>query len=159
MANPSFEIDVHMDAEGLNFSCQTCHTTENHDIAGSRFDWDVQGESNLQTCSTCHSDAPHGDETMDAHTVKFACQTCHIPVYSKEAYTKTYWDWSTAGELKDGEGDFEGRKVWIFKKDDAGNKIHMSNKGTFEWGTQLTPDYMWYNGDSTWITLDDELAA
>jgi octaheme c-type cytochrome (tetrathionate reductase family) len=157
MANPNFEIDVHMDAERLNFSCQTCHTTENHDIAGSRYDWDIQGETNLKTCSTCHSNAPHGDKIMDTHTSKIACQTCHIPVYSREAYTKTYWDWSSSGELKDGEGDFEGRKVWIVKKNDAGNKTYMSNKGSFEWGTQLIPDYLWYNGDSTWITLDDEL--
>jgi octaheme c-type cytochrome (tetrathionate reductase family) len=159
MIQPSFEVDVHMDAEGLNFTCQTCHTTENHTIAGSRYDWDVKGETNLKTCVTCHSEAPHSDETMDAHTARVACQTCHIPEYAKELYTKTSWDWSTAGELKDGEGDFEGRKVWVVKKDEAGNKIYMSNKGSFEWGVVLTPDYAWYNGDSTWITLDDELAA
>jgi octaheme c-type cytochrome (tetrathionate reductase family) len=159
MVNPTIAIDVHMDAEGLNFTCQTCHTTEDHKVAGSRYDWDVHGETNLKTCNTCHTDAPHGDETMDAHTARVSCQTCHIPVYAKEAYTKTFWDWSTAGELKDGEGEFEGRKVWIVKKDDASNKVYMSPKGTFEWGVGLTPDYTWYNGDATWITLDDELTA
>jgi octaheme c-type cytochrome (tetrathionate reductase family) len=159
MINPTKAIDVHMDAEGLNFTCQSCHTTEDHNIAGSRYDWDVKGETTLKTCTTCHTNAPHGDETMDAHTARVSCQTCHIPVYAKELYTKTFWDWSTAGELKDGEGEFEGRKVWVVKKDDTGNKVYMSPKGTFEWGIALTPDFMWYNGEATWITLDDELAA
>jgi hypothetical protein len=68
---------------------------------------------------------------------------------------KTWWDWSTAGELKDGEGEFEGRKVWIVQKDENGNKVYMSNKGSFEWGKQLTPEYVWYNGNSRYITLDD----
>ncbi|MBT3224639.1 MAG: hypothetical protein HN348_36690, partial [Proteobacteria bacterium] len=58
--------------------------------------------------------------------------------------------------MKDGEGDFEGRKVWSIKKDENGNKVYMSPKGTFEWGIGLTPDYLWFNGDATFITLDDE---
>jgi octaheme c-type cytochrome (tetrathionate reductase family) len=157
--NPSFEVDVHMDAEGLNFTCQTCHTTEGHQIAGSRYDWDVHGETDLKTCVTCHEEHSHETPEIDEHLDRVACQTCHIPTYAKEEFTKTYWDWSTAGTLKDGEGDFEDRKVWLIEKDENGLPIYQSHKGSFEWGAQLTPDYMWYNGDSTWITLDDQLAT
>ncbi len=156
MVNPSYEVDVHMDAEGLNFTCQACHTTEEHAVAGSHYEYDLASESALKTCETCHTDAAHENEALNTHTARVACQTCHIPTYAKEQYTKTWWDWSTAGDLKDGEGDFEGRKVWTVKKDENGNKIFMSPKGTFEWGIGLTPDYLWFNGDATFITLDDE---
>lgn len=155
MVNPTAEVDVHMNAEGLNFTCQACHTTEAHNVAGSRYEMDLAGETAVKSCQTCHTEAAHENEALNTHTARVACQTCHIPVYAKEEYTKTYWDWSTAGELKDGEGDFEGRKVWVVKKDEDGNKVYMSPKGSFEWGIGLTPDYLWFNGDSTYITLDD----
>ncbi|MBT3224617.1 MAG: tetrathionate reductase family octaheme c-type cytochrome, partial [Proteobacteria bacterium] len=155
MVNPSYEVDVHMDAEGLNFTCQSCHVTEEHAVSGGHYEYDLAGETALKSCQTCHTEAAHENEALNTHTARVACQTCHIPTYAKEQYTKTYWDWSTTGELKDGEGDFEGRKVWLIKKDDNGNKVYMSNKGSFEWGIGLTPDYMWFNGDATFITLDD----
>ena len=37
MAAPDFELDVHMDASGLDFTCATCHKTSAHDVAGSRY--------------------------------------------------------------------------------------------------------------------------
>jgi hypothetical protein len=45
--------------------------------------------------------------------------------------------------------------VWKVEKDENGNKIYMSNKGSFEWGKMLRPDYVWFNGNTTYITLDD----
>ncbi len=155
MLEPTADVDVHMAAEGSNFACQTCHTTEDHNVAGSRYEMDLTGETTVKSCVTCHQTDPHETEELNTHTARVACQTCHIPTYAKEQYTKTYWDWNTAGELIDGEGDFEGRKVWMVEKDENGNKIYMSNKGSFEWGIGLTPDYMWFNGDTTYITLDD----
>ncbi len=155
MYDPNHAVDVHMDVDGANFSCQTCHTTHQHQIAGSRYEMDLQGTTTLQSCKTCHADHAHQTAALDHHTDRIACQTCHIPVYAKERYVKTWWDWSTAGELKDGTGDFAGRKVWKIQKDENGNKIYMSPKGSFIWGKQLTPEYVWFNGDTKYITLDD----
>ncbi|MHC4117446.1 MAG: tetrathionate reductase family octaheme c-type cytochrome [Planctomycetota bacterium] len=155
MYDPNFAVDVHMDANGLNLTCQSCHTTEKHKIAGSRYEMDLHGASSLQSCKTCHADHEHELGIVDDHTARIACQTCHIPVYAKERYVKSWWDWSTAGELKDGTGDFEGRRVWDVKKDENGNKIYMSPKGSFLWGKNLTPEYVWFNGDTRYVTLDD----
>ena len=155
MNDPNFGVDVHMDKDGLNFTCQSCHTNHEHQIAGSRYEMDLHGASSLESCKTCHAEHTHSLAIIDEHTAKIACQTCHIPVYAKEQYVKTWWDWSTAGELKDGTGDFEGRKVWKVTKDENGNKNYMSNKGSFIWDKGLTPEYVWYNGTSRYVTLDD----
>ena len=37
LKNPKRYLDVHMDANGLNFSCGTCHATKGHNIPGSRY--------------------------------------------------------------------------------------------------------------------------
>lgn len=34
LINPNHDLDVHMDADGMNMSCQDCHTAGNHRIAG-----------------------------------------------------------------------------------------------------------------------------
>ncbi|MHC4580488.1 MAG: tetrathionate reductase family octaheme c-type cytochrome, partial [Planctomycetota bacterium] len=155
MYDPSFAVDVHMDANGLDLTCQGCHTTHEHKIAGSRYEMDLHGSTSLESCRTCHADHAHDLEIIDQHAARIACQTCHIPVYAKEKYVKTWWDWSTAGELKDGTGDFEGLRVWRVEKDENGNKIYMTPKGSFMWGKGLTPEYVWFNGDTRYITLDD----
>jgi len=156
MYSPSFDVDVHMDPNGPNLTCQSCHTTTDHKIAGSRFEMDLHGESNLKSCQVCHEDHTHALDAIDHHTDRIACQTCHIPVYAKERFVKTWWDWSTAGELKEGTGDFEGQMVWKVVKDpNTGVKTYMSPKGSFEWGKALIPEYHWFNGSSTYVTLDD----
>jgi hypothetical protein len=63
--------------------------------------------------------------------------------------TKLYWDWSTAGRLKDGK-PFE-------EKDSAGTDVYMSIKGSFVWGRQLKPDYIWFNGTASHYLLGDTL--
>jgi len=77
--------DVHMATTGANLSCQSCHTPENHHFPGKGSDLrptdlDVQVE-----CSNCHSSRPHDSSDINMHTAKVACQTCHIPVYAKNA--------------------------------------------------------------------------
>ena len=70
---------------------------------------------------------PHADDVLNKHTLKVACQTCHIPVYAKVNPTKLSWDWSTAGRLKNGQPYEE--------KDASGTDVYMSIKGSFVWGT------------------------
>ena len=35
--HPSKSVDVHMAQDGLNFTCETCHVSEQHKVAGSRY--------------------------------------------------------------------------------------------------------------------------
>jgi len=96
---------------------------------------------NRACCENCHTAPPHDDDILNKHTLKVACQTCHIPIYAKANATKMYWDWSTAGKLKNGEPYTE--------EDSMGNHAYMSIKGTFKWEKNVKPDYVWFNGTAS----------
>lgn len=146
MFEPSRDVDVHMDAEGLNMQCVDCHLTEKHNILGKMYSLSSMNR-NRSTCEQCHTDNPHSDDILNEHTYKVACQTCHIPTYAKVNATKTEWDWSTAGKLKDGEP---------YEEDDAdGNHTYLSIKGSFKWGKNLMPEYIWFNGTADHYLLGD----
>lgn len=155
--DPSFDapdtfIDVHMDADGLNFTCSTCHTTDAHMVTGSRYTAtgkDTTGQDypgkkadiSRATCVSCHGDRPMKNDKLNDHTDKIACQTCHIPHFARGDYaSKTWWDWSTAGKLSD-----QGKAV--SKMDAAGHEIYNSKKGDFVWEQDVTPAYRWFNGN------------
>ena len=131
------DVDIHMGLDGINMECVDCHTAENHVMKGKLY---AVSSSNINRlyCEDCHSSLPHDKDILNEHTVKVACQTCHIPVYAKVNKTNTYWDWSTAGKLQDGEPYIE--------EDEEGNHTYMSIKGTFEWEKNLKPEYTWFNG-------------
>ncbi|WP_457645417.1 tetrathionate reductase family octaheme c-type cytochrome [Profundibacter sp.] len=161
---PTKEVDVHMAADGLNFTCSTCHVADQHQISGSRYDpmvIDPHGTGKpgaartTATCESCHSDRPHPIAAsnplevlrgvkLNDHTNRVACQTCHIPEFARGGVaTKTLWDWSTAGQLDNGK---------IIKREEYtqsdGKELHtyLSTKGTFEWGENVVPYYGWFNG-------------
>lgn len=140
MFEPSREIDVHMASDGANLSCVDCHTTEKHNISGKLYSLSSMNHDR-NTCEQCHTETPHSDDILNEHTLKVACQTCHIPTYAKENSTKLYWDWSTAGKLKDGEPYAE--------EDSLGNHSYLSIKGSFKWARNLKPDYIWFNGTAS----------
>lgn len=148
MFTPDRSIDVHMAVEGANLVCVDCHTTENHQMKGKIYSLSSMNV-NRSTCEQCHTETPHEDNILNEHTIKVACQTCHIPAYAKANSTKMYWDWSTAGKLKDGKPYTE--------EDSLGNHTYMSIKGSFEWGNNLTPDYVWFNGTADHYLLGDEI--
>ncbi len=137
MFEPTKNIDVHMATDGSDLVCVDCHITEKHNIQGQLYSL-ASMNKNRSTCEQCHSQNPHSDATLNKHTLKVACQTCHIPVYAKVNSTKIEWDWSTAGKLKDGE-PYE-------ITDSLGDHIYLSTKGSFKWGRKLKPDYIWFNG-------------
>ena len=67
---PEKALDVHMDADGNNFTCATCHKTESHQVPGSRYAPTAQDKgpahlrgkadtSNPGTCQACHGQTPH----------------------------------------------------------------------------------------------------
>ena len=80
----------------LLFSCVTCHAVAHHKIAKGLYESDMVANDLPDvdvSCAGCHGDAPHRGrrgETIDRHTSRIACQTCHIP----EASGIVLEDWS-----------------------------------------------------------------
>ena len=163
--NPKKYLDVHMDAEGLDFSCGKCHLSNSHEVTGSRYAptaSDTEGVMmrgkddgrNPTTCQACHSNAPHGDDVspkLNEHTDVLACQTCHIPAYARGGpATKMTWDWSTAGEL-----DENGKRKKI--KGSDGHAIYDSNKGHFTYDSYVIPEYTWFNGNINYTLFGDKI--
>lgn len=142
------DVDVHMGVDGAHMNCVDCHTAENHEMKGRYY-----GVSSTNTqrllCEDCHTEAPHQKSILNEHSVKVACQTCHIPIYAKVNPTKMYWDWSTATRKKDGKGYEE--------TDSSGNVTYASIKGDFLWGKMIKPEYAWFNGTADHHLLTDKV--
>lgn len=130
-------IDVHMGVDGTNMQCIACHPAENHKMLGRYYG---VSSSNTQraTCERCHTSVPHTNNKLNEHTIKVACQTCHIPIYAKVNATKTEWNWSTATQRKDG--------LPYQVLDSLGNEMYTSIKGDFTWQRMVKPEYIWFNG-------------
>lgn len=165
LVHPDFFVDVHMDAEGLNFSCSTCHTSDQHVLAGSRYaptakdthGIDVPGsmEGGRASCESCHGLTPHPEENhpkLNDHTDRVACQTCHIPRLARGDFaSKNWWDWSTAGQRKPDGSILE-------KHAEDGAEIYNSKKGDFIWEDWFRPQYAWFNGTVRYTLVGDEVA-
>ena len=165
MAAPDKDLDVHMDASGLDFTCAACHKASSHDVAGSRYAptaKDTKGahirgaidESNPATCVSCHGNGPHKKEArLNQHASKVACQTCHIPSFARGGIaTKMYWDWSTAGQR-----DANGKH--IERKDAKGRLTYESRKGDFVLAENVKPEYVWFNGQVNYTLITDKIDA
>jgi octaheme c-type cytochrome (tetrathionate reductase family) len=167
--NPTKDVDVHMAADGLNFTCETCHVSDEHVFAGSRYNvnaHDTGGTGlpgmrrDVATCESCHGDSPHPvtikGVKLNDHTDKVACQTCHIPSFARGGVaTKTFWDWSTAGRLDD-EGKPISEEEFVQSN---GEHLHtyLSTKGDFKWGENVEPYYAWFNGQVEYTTADQTI--
>ncbi|MDF2139935.1 tetrathionate reductase family octaheme c-type cytochrome [Paenirhodobacter sp. CAU 1674] len=162
--DPSRAVDVHMSKDGANFTCEACHVSDKHVLAGSRYTTDVAlpddamhkpgAARDVAACTSCHTDQPHKGPNpvigmkLNDHTDKVACQTCHIPEFARGGVaTKTWWDWSTAGKLKDGKGYSEEEFV---QSDGKHLHTYLSTKGDFKWGENVVPYYAWSNGVMTY---------
>jgi len=145
---PGRDLDVHMASAGPNLGCVDCHTTKEHNISGKLYSMSSMNQSR-STCEQCHTEAPHGNAVLNEHTLKVACQTCHIPAYARANATKMSWDWSTAGKLKDGKPYIED--------DSMGNHAYMSIKGSFVWQKNVKPDYVWFNGTASHYLRGDKI--
>ncbi len=138
LINPSEEIDIHMGR--MDFNCIDCHETSEHDIAGGSHGSMAEGEE-LISCSGCHGEDPHAKELLNKHFISVACETCHIPTFAREEPTKTWWDWSKAGEQRENEVDSIGNETY--------NKL----KGEFRWGVNVRPEYYWHNGTAEYYEI------
>ncbi|WAJ39552.1 tetrathionate reductase family octaheme c-type cytochrome [Pseudomonas sp. GOM7] len=165
--DPPRSLDVHMSRAGPDFSCSTCHVSDQHQIAGSRISVTatdphaalLRGERstrNPSTCQACHGERPHQGTLLHAgrlndHSRTLACQSCHIPTFARGGVpTKMAWDWSTAGKL-DGAG--KPFQTW----DANGHLIYDSRKGDFVLGENLVPDYVWFDGTVTYVQPDSRI--
>jgi len=130
--------DVHMATTGANLNCQSCHTTQNHRIAGKGSDLRGTDLDVKIDCTKCHAAAPHDDSKIDRHTAHVACQTCHIPVYAKNAAD------STATEAT------ETFRTWKSSEATAAPMHPTSVRAN-----NLTPKYRFWNGKSDNYLLGD----
>ena len=124
-------LDVHMDADGANLTCQDCHVPNNHLIPGKGTDLRVS-EGGTVTCQQCHTNAPHTTNAeLNEHTARVACQTCHIPKFGKSSVgTEMSRDWTHPVW---NPGGCNGQGAWI------GEEVK---------GYNVIPTYQFWNGQS-----------
>jgi octaheme c-type cytochrome (tetrathionate reductase family) len=160
LSQPTRALDVHMDAHGLNYSCQDCHTTRDHAISGrcygvpaaedQTFKFPRSKEDSHIYCESCHGNAPHGSKNLNDHVDRVSCQACHIPRASRELPTKSSWDWSQAGR-RGPEGQV------LQERDASGRVVYDSRKGAFTWDRDFVPEYVWFNGAADSVLLGDTI--
>lgn len=159
LIKPNKSLDVHMGEDGQNFQCVRCHTTRGHHIAGRIYSTPAATERKSLVeddltpkimCESCHTATPHRtDQKPNDHTDKVACQSCHIPEYARVNPTKMFWDWSKAGNKKDGKPYKE--------KDEFGKESYITIKGQMKWAKNVTPEYFWFNGSVNTLTVKDKI--
>jgi octaheme c-type cytochrome (tetrathionate reductase family) len=165
LTNPPISHDVHMSPDGADFSCTQCHTTKEHYIAGRCFEipayedreFVLRGlETNLLACESCHTTKPHQNPDVGAirnaklndHSDKVACQTCHIPTMARNKATKTWWDWSKAGDKQREPVPIEGCD---------GETDYNFKKGEFVWVKNVEPEYIWYANKLNHTFMGDKI--
>jgi octaheme c-type cytochrome (tetrathionate reductase family) len=146
--DPPRTLDVHMGSDGADMQCVDCHTAQNHQMLGKMYSVSSMNRNRVE-CEQCHTALPHADDILNKHTYKVACQSCHIPAIARANPTKLYWDWSTAGKLRDGQ-PYE-------VTDSTGTDVYMSIKGSFVWGRNVRPDYVCFNGTASHYLVGDTL--
>ena len=107
-------------------------------IAGTTALHSDEGEA---ACTDCHSATRTHTENglvaslLNLHTARVACQTCHIPTFSRTQATTMEWYWDEAGEDRTDIPQQHSARPLIDKK-----------KGRFVWGMNVKPVFLWYNG-------------
>jgi octaheme c-type cytochrome (tetrathionate reductase family) len=145
LTKPKRAMDVHMAVDGANMDCVDCHKGSKHTIPGKALSVSVSMGGTTLDCSTCHAGTPHKNERLNMHANKIACQTCHIPTFSRTLPTKVWWDWSTAGQDKKSG------------KDKYGQKTFDKMKGDFKWAKNVAPSYMWFDGNVDRVQMGETI--
>ncbi len=165
--HPPREVDVHMSEQGGNFACIVCHVGEGHRWAGSRYNMIARDEKEkalpkpgmerqTATCESCHGDRPHPlslrGVKLNDHVDRVACESCHIPYTARGGVaTKVFWDWRTAGRLKNGEGY---REEGYIQGNGEARHTYKSIKGSFKYDENFPPEYRWFDGVMKYTTID-----
>jgi hypothetical protein len=171
LKNPPESVDVHM---GRGMDCSGCHASPGHDFRGGGVH--TPAHSARVSCEDCHSATPHtgkvnNGDTFDKHVAKLACQTCHIPKFSRGQFGKVDWDWSTAGDSEacaGTPGTCAAGVVTAKVADDGVTPdpaattavtVYDSMKGNFLWKRNIVPAYRWSNGKATHTLTSSKHAA
>ncbi len=137
-------VDVHMG--GQDMTCVDCHTASDHKISGAGHGSLAEGANHI-SCQNCHEgNEIHKNKKINAHMEALACESCHIPSIGKINATKTWWDWSTAGQREDEKGP-------------DGHAVYAKKKGDFKWESNVVPTYAWTNGQLDYYLLGDKVDA
>lgn len=133
-----------MATSSADLTCQACHTTELHRIAGRGSDLRPTDLDVEMDCNSCHGGGNpanrHNDTTIDRHLARVSCQSCHIPIFAKNAYD-TVNDETT-----------ELHRDWLQPHLTASGAIHPTPTLA---GNQM-PRYAWWNGSSSSYLLFDQ---
>jgi hypothetical protein len=92
------------------------------------------------------------DHHLNKHSATLDCNICHSPVYAKQAPTKTWWDWSKAG-------DKQRKPVLRDYGDGKPLPDYNVKKGEFSWQRAVKPEYTWFNGHMQRVLLGDSVAG
>jgi len=139
-------FDVHMASTGANLTCQQCHTTQNHRIAGRGSDLRQTDLDVKMNCSTavCHTNkttsSGHATADVNRHVNRVACQTCHIQTYARNA-TDTAATEST-----------EVYRTWMIPEWSAALNRW---EPLITRGSDLKPEYTFWNGTSWNYSLNE----
>jgi hypothetical protein len=136
-------FDVHMATTGADLRCQDCHHTSDHRVAGRGSDLRPTDSDVEMGCTDCHTGMPtsHPDGTIRRHLGRVACQSCHIPVFAKNA-----------SDTPDTEAT-EVHRTWLATHSSSPPFHPAADKDN-----NLTPVYRFWNGLSR-SSLLDEIAA
>jgi octaheme c-type cytochrome (tetrathionate reductase family) len=139
LLDASRDMDIHMGGDVKEITCRTCHRTRNHRISGRSISTSVV--EGTFTCSTCHTNEPHLltsllNVHLNKHADHVACQTCHIPLYSKGFKTIIRRDWSGTVNKNTQKENFE-----IEGERELNNRF-----GYLSSESDIKPEYHWYNG-------------
>jgi len=139
-------FDVHMASTGANLTCQACHTTQNHRIAGRGSDLRQTDLDVAMNCSTaaCHTNkmtsSGHTTSDVNKHVNRVACQTCHIKTYARNAADTT------------GTESTEVDRDWTIPVWSAA--LNRWEPEIFR-GSDLKPAYAFWNGTSWNYSLNE----
>lgn len=71
LINPKRALDIHIDAGGLNFTCQKCHETSDHHISGEHYSIDASPKTSAFMRSSQHNGKCHTDESNCRYFVEY----------------------------------------------------------------------------------------
>lgn len=140
LIDPEPHIDIHMSSNGQNLVCADCHSVGNHRMRGRGLDLRPNDTPEQFNCESCHDQPPHEDSTLNSHTERVACQTCHIPTYGKGVPTEVNRDWE---DPHYSAAACNGRGGWLPREDKA---------------SDLIPSYQWFDGTSQVYVLGEDLS-
>ena len=140
-------FDVHMATSGANLTCQQCHTTQNHLMAGRGSDLRPTDLDIEMSCVECHEgkDTINGHSRRDIgrHVARVAGQSCHIATYARNASD------TVATEMT------ETHRNWQQPYFTDNPPIHP--QATL--AGNLIPKYRWWNGTSSSYLLFDQVST